>query len=78
MCGSSQSDEAEPARDAEHATQGCHLDHLTRRTVLHRVRMVDRNARSGDNVWQWLFGAGEERLSQFAEEVIGIPGSARR
>jgi len=35
--------------------------------------MVDRNARSGDNVWQWLFGAGEERLSQFAEEVIGNP-----
>src|SRR5262249_36515433 len=35
--------------------------------------MVDRNARSGDNVWQWLFGAGEERLSQLAEEVIGNP-----
>lgn len=35
--------------------------------------MVDRSARSGDNVWQWLFGAGEERLGQFAEEVIGNP-----
>jgi hypothetical protein len=35
--------------------------------------MVDRSARSPDNVWQWLFGAGEERLGQFAEEVIGNP-----
>ena len=35
--------------------------------------MVDRSTRSGDNVWQWLFGAGEERISQFAEEVIGNP-----
>jgi hypothetical protein len=35
--------------------------------------MVDRSTRSGDNVWQWLFGAGEERIGQFAEEVIGNP-----
>jgi hypothetical protein len=35
--------------------------------------MVDRNAKSGDNLWQWLFGAGEERITQFAEEMIGNP-----
>jgi hypothetical protein len=35
--------------------------------------MVDRGTRSGDNVWGWLLGAGEERLGQFAEEVIGNP-----
>ena len=35
--------------------------------------MVDRNAKSGDNLWQWLFGAGEERIGQFAEEMLGNP-----
>ena len=35
--------------------------------------MVDRNARAGDNLWQWLFGAGEERVTQFTEEFLGNP-----
>jgi hypothetical protein len=35
--------------------------------------MVDRNARPGDNLWQWLFGAGEERIAQFTEEFLGNP-----
>lgn len=35
--------------------------------------MVDRNAKPGDNLWQWLFGAGEERIGQFTEELLGNP-----
>lgn len=32
--------------------------------------MVDRRTRGGDNLWQRLFGAGEERLGQVAEDLL--------
>lgn len=32
--------------------------------------MVDPRTRSGDSLWQRLFGAGEERLGQVAEDLL--------